>query len=62
LAFDAKDNLWVVAGETTPEAEEFTAKELKDLSKVANPTPSAVITSSTFDELLGCRFDKKGNL
>src|SRR5271170_254908 len=61
LAFDKSKNLWIVVN--FDRVEEFSAAQLKKLSSDDTPTPVTVITStSTFDELLGCAFDKKGNL
>jgi hypothetical protein len=61
LAFDKSKNLWIVVN--FAEVEEFSAAQLKHLGTDDTPSPVAVITSSsTFQELLGCAFDKKGNL
>lgn len=60
LAFDSSHNLWVVAGQFT--VEKFTRSQLKKLKKVDHPTPALTITSSMFEFLVGCAFDKHGNL
>ncbi len=61
VAFDKSKNLWVVVD--YDEVDEFTAAQVKKLSSNDSPAPAAIITSSsTFQEILGCAFDKKGNL
>ncbi|MGA6971660.1 MAG: hypothetical protein WBY93_08540 [Candidatus Binatus sp.] len=61
VAFDKSKNLWVVVD--YDEVDEFTAAQVKKLSSNDSPAPAAIITSSsTFQEILSCAFDKKGNL
>ncbi len=61
LAFDKSKNLWaVVDGD---EVVRFTAAQLKNLKTNPSPTPGVIITStSTFINLIGCNFDRRGNL
>ena len=61
VAFDKSKNLWVTtyAGVSVLE---FTAAQLKNLGTVSNPTPNATIGSTSFNVILGCTFDKHGNL
>lgn len=60
IAFDRKGNLWTTVDGT--ELVEFSARLLSTLDKKSSPTPSAIITSSSFLELYGCNFDSAGNL
>jgi sugar lactone lactonase YvrE len=61
LAFDKHHNLWAVLAGTS--VVEYSAAQLKHLKQNSSPTPVVVITSSsTFDYLYGCNFDKQGNL
>jgi streptogramin lyase len=59
LAFQ-HGNLWVTT--LNRQLFEFSAKQLHSLVKSPNPTPAVIINSTAFAELLGCTFDKKGNL
>jgi hypothetical protein len=61
LAFDKSHNLWAVINDV--EVVRFTPAQLKDLKTNPNPVPGVIITStSTFQNLIGCNFDKQGNL
>lgn len=62
VCFDKSKNLWVTAGDTstTEEILGYTAAALKTLPSAI--TPAVTITSSTFDGVGGCTFDKRGNL
>jgi len=61
IAFDKEHNLWAVANGT--EIVEFSRAQLAQLASNSAPTPAAVIASSSFGgNILGCAFDKKGNL
>ena len=61
LAFDKSHNLWAVVGSTR--VVEFTAAQLKNLKHDSSPTPPVIITStSTFNDIGGCKFDQQGNL
>jgi sugar lactone lactonase YvrE len=62
LCFDKKKNLWVINYEDSS-IDEFTPSQLKVLATTSDPTPAAVITSSSsFSEAEGCALDKRGNL
>ncbi len=61
LAFDKSNNLWADVGHF--EVVRFTRKQLKDLKHDPNPTPGVIITSqSSLNNIIGCNFDRKGNL
>jgi sugar lactone lactonase YvrE len=61
LAFDKHHNLWAVLGDDA--VAEFSAAQVKNLSSNSAPTPIVVITStSTFSDIIGCNFDRQGNL
>jgi sugar lactone lactonase YvrE len=60
LAFDPSHNLWVTVG--GGKVEEFTPAQLKKMHNQFNPVAAKTITSSTFDDILGCAFDHHGNL
>jgi sugar lactone lactonase YvrE len=56
--FDQSNNLWVT--DDAQELLEFSAKDLKKLPTA--PSPKATITSSSFIDIVGCTFDRHGNL
>lgn len=58
LCFDKSNNLWVT--DNDEEILGFTASELKKLPTA--PTPAVTISSSSFSDIVGCTFDKHGNL
>ena len=58
IAFDRKANLWTTIGGT--ELQEFTKRTLARMQRA--PSPSAVVTSTSFEKLVGCNFDRAGNL
>jgi sugar lactone lactonase YvrE len=60
VAFDNSKNLWVTTDDNL--VLEFTPAQLKNLATVSNPTPHGTISSTMFDDLYGCTFDKHGNL
>jgi sugar lactone lactonase YvrE len=62
VAFDKHHNLWAVLD--GDEVAEFSAKQVKKLKQNPSPTPVAVITStSNFSSfIVGCNFDRDGNL
>ena len=60
VAFDKQKNLWVTTLDQT--LLEFTHKQLIALSKSPNPIPAINTGSSAFKDILGCVFDKQGNL
>lgn len=60
LAFDKSKNLWVT--DDGDLVVEFTESQLENLGTVSNPTPNATIGISSISEILGCTFDKHGNL
>jgi sugar lactone lactonase YvrE len=60
IAFDKSKNLWVTNGGNL--VLEFTESQLENLGTVSNPTPNATIGSSSFGYIIGCTFDKQGNL
>jgi sugar lactone lactonase YvrE len=60
VAFDKSKNLWVTTFDNL--VLEFTPAQLKKLDTVSNPTPHATIASSSFEQIVGCTFDKHGNL
>ena len=60
IAFDRKGNLWTTVG--LLQVQEFTAKQLRSAGKSSSPTPAAVITSASFQDLVGSNFDAAGNL
>jgi sugar lactone lactonase YvrE len=60
IAFDRKGNLWSTVGGT--QVQEFLARQLRKAGKNSSPTPAVVITSSAFHKLVGCNFDRAGNL
>jgi sugar lactone lactonase YvrE len=69
VVFDANNNLWVIDGGTTsvggtipPSLEEFTEAQLKDLKKVATPTPNVQIMSAGFMFPQQAVFDPTGNM
>jgi sugar lactone lactonase YvrE len=61
LAFDKSHNLWADVGHF--QVVRFTPKQLKDLKNDPNPIPGVIITSmSSLNNIVGCNFDRKGNL
>ncbi len=60
VAFDKSKNLWVTTGGNL--VLEYTPAQLKNLGTVSNPTPHATIGSTMFTGIVGCVFDKHGNL
>lgn len=60
ISFDRKKNLWITVG--GDEVQEVTARQLAGASRNFSPTPTAVITSASFEDLVGSAFDKTGNL
>ena len=60
LGFDSSHNLWVTAG--GGEVLKFKPAEVKKMPDTFKTKASKTITSSTFDDILGCAFDGHGNL
>ncbi len=60
VAFDKSKNLWVTTDDNL--VLEYTPAQLKKLGTVSNPTPHATIGSTMFTGIVGCVFDKHGNL
>jgi sugar lactone lactonase YvrE len=60
VAFDKSKNLWVTTYDDL--VLEYTPAQLKNLGTVSNPTPHATIGSTMFAGIVGCVFDKHGNL
>ena len=60
VAFDKSKNLWVTTYDNL--VLEYTPAQLKNLGTVSNPAPHATIGSTAFDGIVGCVFDKHGNL
>ncbi|HUO04449.1 MAG TPA: hypothetical protein VMU16_04545 [Candidatus Binataceae bacterium] len=56
--FDKSKNLWVTNRDE--QILGFTASDLKQLPNA--PNPSVTITSASFSDIVGCAFDKHGNL
>jgi hypothetical protein len=56
-AFDSSHNLWVTGGS---EMLKFTPAELKKMPDMFTPAAANTIPSSTFDDILGCAFDRHG--
>ena len=61
LAFDKSHNLWADVGHF--QVVRFTPAQLKNLKNDPSPTPGVIITSmSSLNNIIGCNFDRKGNL
>jgi sugar lactone lactonase YvrE len=61
LAFDKSQNLWADVGHF--QVVRFTPAQLKNLKNNPSPTPGVIITSmSSLNNIIGCNFDRKGNL
>ena len=60
VCFDASKNLWVTGFNN--KLLEFTPAQLKALPTTSNPVSVATIISMSFNETVGCTFDKQGNL